>query len=112
MNVVTLLSILSMHSIAVPLSPGYPAMELKYILDNSQAAIMLSAQRYEAKATEVMELDLESQPKHIRLRDTSSRKGNDVERVELKGSIEGSGGMMLYTSGTTARPVSSHNIKR
>ena len=63
----TLLSILGTHSIALPLSPAFPAHELQYILDHSQAAMLLSSQKFEGKADEVLKEKLETPPKHVRL---------------------------------------------
>ncbi|TGO18890.1 hypothetical protein BTUL_0007g01090 [Botrytis tulipae] len=100
--VVTLLSIFGTHSIAVPLSPAFPAHELQYILDQSEASMLLSSTKFESKAQEVMNTDLESKPKHIKLE--KKLENSDYGKVTLEGPLEGQGGMMLYTSGTTNRP--------
>ncbi|RAL62481.1 hypothetical protein DID88_005046 [Monilinia fructigena] len=65
--VVTLLSILGTQSIAVPLSPAFPAHELQYILDQSGASMLLSSSKFESKAQEVMSTVLEAKPKHVKL---------------------------------------------
>lgn len=103
---VTLLSIFSTHSIALPLSPSFPAQEIKYVLDNSQAAMVLSTPKLEKKADEVMGLELDSNPQHIKLSKILGSEG-DSEKVELQDHPKDTSGMMLYTSGTTARPVST-----
>lgn len=110
--IVTLLSILGAHSIALPLSPAFPAHELQYILDQSQASMLLSSAKFESKAQEVMREGLEVKPKHIKL--DKLMGAHAQEKVVLEGAKDGEGGMMLYTSGTTNRPVSVksiHNIQ-
>jgi acyl-coenzyme A synthetase/AMP-(fatty) acid ligase len=73
-------------------------------MDQSQASMLLSSKKFESKAEEVLKLDLEGKPKYIRL---EKKLGGDAEgKVTLEGSSDGKGGMMLYTSGTTNRPVS------
>ena len=103
---VTLLSILSTHSVALPLSPAFPAKELQYVIDNSRACMVLSTPKFRGKADEVMDLKLESQPMHVRLEKHVKSEDRVNEKVVLEGPLEGEGGMMLYTSGTTNRPVS------
>jgi len=100
--VVTLLSILGAHSIALPLSPAFPAHELQYILDQSQASLLLSSAKFENKAEEVLKQDLEAMPKHVKLE--KKLGGATQSKITLEGSTDGNGGMMLYTSGTTNRP--------
>lgn len=100
----TLLSILACDAIALPISPAFPLTELKYILHNSQASILLATEKYIRKAQEVVQAGLDNTcvlqivekirvgaelPGHIRFR--------DIESVQA--------GLMLYTSGTTSRPV-------
>ncbi|KAI9051926.1 hypothetical protein LZ554_004182 [Drepanopeziza brunnea f. sp. 'monogermtubi'] len=100
--VVTLLSIMGAHSIALPLSPAFPANELQYILDQSQASMLLSSRKFEAKAAELLTQELEAKPKHVKLE--KKMGGAEISEVALEGPAEGEGGMMLYTSGTTNRP--------
>lgn len=99
-----MLSIFGTHSIALPLSPAFPAHELQYILDQSEASMLLSSSKFESKAQEVMNAGLEAKPKHVKLE--KKLESLDYENVTLEGPSEGNGGMMLYTSGTTNRPVS------
>jgi malonyl-CoA/methylmalonyl-CoA synthetase len=101
---VTLLSIIGAHSIALPLSPAFPPHELQYIMDHSQASMLLTSGKFKEKAQQVIDEGLEGTPKLISL---EKRRGESTsqEDVQLDGSSEGAGGMMLYTSGTTARPV-------
>ncbi|KAG4436880.1 hypothetical protein IFR05_007643 [Cadophora sp. M221] len=99
---VTLLSILGAHSIALPLSPAFPANELQYIMDQSQASMLLSSAKFESKAVEVLKQDLEGKAKHVKL--GKKFGGAAQSKVTLEGPTDGNGGMMLYTSGTTNRP--------
>ncbi|KAL2154976.1 hypothetical protein VTH82DRAFT_3652 [Thermothelomyces myriococcoides] len=100
--VVTLLAILAAKSIAVPLSPAFPAPELQYILNHSEALMLLSSTKFTPKAEEVLKSELDVRPVHLKL---EKFQGNGIhEKVTLEGSDPGSAGMMLYTSGTTNRP--------
>ncbi|PQE15832.1 2-succinylbenzoate- ligase protein [Rutstroemia sp. NJR-2017a BBW] len=99
---VTLLSIFGMHSIALPLSPAFPAHELQYIMDQSQASMLLSSAKFAEKAQEVFKTGLQGSPKHVALE--KKLESSEYGKVTLEGPTEGKGGMMLYTSGTTNRP--------
>jgi len=105
---VTLLSILGTHSIALPLSPGFPPHELQYIMDHSQASMLLSSNKFQKKAADLLKEGLERTPKHIKLE--KKMGGKSYEEVKLEGPRDSEGGMMLYTSGTTNRPVSAAKI--
>jgi malonyl-CoA/methylmalonyl-CoA synthetase len=107
---VTLLSIFGAHSIALPLSPAFPAHELQYIMDQSQASMLLSSAKFDGKAQEVMKEGLEAKPQHIKLE--KKLGDSEHEKVTLQDSTDGDGGMMLYTSGTTNRPVSLNARRR
>jgi malonyl-CoA/methylmalonyl-CoA synthetase len=101
--VVTLLAILGANSIALPLSPAFPAHELQYIMNQSQASMMLSSKRFHGKAEEVLSSELVGKPVHMRLEKKLDMASHI--KVTLEGPNDGEGGMMLYTSGTTDRPV-------
>jgi acyl-CoA synthetase (AMP-forming)/AMP-acid ligase II len=105
---VTLLAILAARSVAVPLSPAFPAPELQYILDHSEASLLLSSAKFAAKAEEVMVTQLASKPTLVEL--TKFLGGGDHQDVELASTDPGRAGMMLYTSGTTNRPVCTRRI--
>lgn len=106
METVTLLSILACDSIAVPLSSAFPASELRYILENSEAATLLSSGKFQEKAEEVLKEGLEHLPRKPVLNVVEKRHtGNGEDEVELVPLPMTKGGMMLYTSGTTSRPV-------
>lgn len=71
--------------------------------------MLLSTPKFESKAKEVMNLDLENNPSHVKLEKIlgSESSNSSSEKVELTDAKDSSGGMMLYTSGTTARPVNA-----
>jgi acyl-CoA synthetase (AMP-forming)/AMP-acid ligase II len=101
---VTFLSILGAHSIALPLSPSFPAHELQYIMDQSQALMLLTSTKFESKAQEIFKEGLEGNPKLVKVE--KKLGGAKATKVTLEESSDDRGGMMLYTSGTTNRPVS------
>ena len=106
----TLLSILGAHSIAVPLSPAFPANELKYIIDHSQASLLIASSRFDIKAQEVQVTGLEAEPKLVRIEKMTGE--SSFAGVTFEEPSNGRGGMMLYTSGTTSRPVSNRTSFR
>ena len=101
--IVTLLSILGSDAIAVPLSAAFPASELRYIIDQSEAKMLLSSKKFGDKAEEVLKEGLENKPIHAPL--VKIETGADPKDVSLENLSSSQGGMMLYTSGTTNRPV-------
>ncbi|KAF4945300.1 hypothetical protein FGADI_12040 [Fusarium gaditjirri] len=102
--VVTLLAILACNAIAVPLAPSFPAPELRYIINNSEALVLISSAKYASKAEEVLTEGLDSTPLFYQLEGTRSISTID-EQITLRDfSDQPRGGMMLFTSGTTARP--------
>ncbi|KAK5663534.1 hypothetical protein OQA88_3965 [Cercophora sp. LCS_1] len=100
--VVTLLAILAARSIAVPLSPAFPAPELQYILNHSEALMLLSSAKFANKAQEVLRTELDVEPTYLQL--DKHHGGAPHDKVILEKSKPGAAGMMLYTSGTTNRP--------
>lgn len=102
---VTLLSILASDAIALPLSPSFPTGELNYILDNSQTGILLATEKYASKAQQVLDNATENVPVLENIGKITAG-GKNVDGVDFKGLSNPQGGMMLYTSGTTNRPVS------
>lgn len=101
---VTLLAVLAARSIAVPLSPAFPALELQYILNHSEASMLLSSAKFAPQAKKVLSTQLNERPDHLQL--PKFHGGASHETVTLEGADPGEAGMMLYTSGTTNRPVS------
>ena len=102
----TFLSILACDNVAVPLSSGFPASELRYILENSEAVTLLSSRKFQEKAEEVLKEGIEHFPRKPVLNVVEKRLSGDGEDgVQLMPLPMTKGGMMLYTSGTTSRPV-------
>ena len=67
--------------------------------------MLLSSHKFQSKADEVLKEGLEKKP----LSSTIDKKveGNQSgESVQLEDNPDDQSGMMLYTSGTTSRPVS------
>jgi malonyl-CoA/methylmalonyl-CoA synthetase len=102
--VVTLLSILANHAIAIPLCPSFPDLELRYVLNHSQSLLLLASDRYQEKASGVLKEGLDREPIYRKV-DKRTESSGAAEPVALESSPEDGGGMMLYTSGTTSRPV-------
>lgn len=99
----TLLSIFACDSIAVPLSSTFPVSELRYITENSEAVTLLSSGMFENQARTVLKEGIERRPTLDVVDKKLSGSGQDeVQLVQLPNT---KGGMMLYTSGTTSRPV-------
>ncbi|SCV27376.1 related to malonyl CoA synthetase [Fusarium fujikuroi] len=102
--VVTLLAILACNAIAVPLAPSFPAPELRYIINNSEALVLISSAKYVSKAEEVLADGLNTTPLFYQL-DGTRNVSTVEEEVKLRDFSDAPrGGMMLFTSGTTARP--------
>ncbi|KAF2858518.1 acetyl-CoA synthetase-like protein [Piedraia hortae CBS 480.64] len=99
--VVTLLACLGSGAVAVPLSPAYPAVELRYIISQSGAKLFVSSDKFAKLADETMAEGLESKPTVIRHEAIEIHA--DAREIAWTPEDE-RGGMMLYTSGTTARP--------
>ena len=107
----TLLSILACDSIALPLSHSFPASELRYILENSQAVTLLASNEFQEKAEEVLKEGLEHLPRKPVLNVVEKSLGNGEDEVQLVPLPMTKGGMMLYTSGTTSRPVYTSKVR-
>ncbi|KAL5043437.1 hypothetical protein BDW71DRAFT_188054 [Aspergillus fruticulosus] len=101
--VVMLFSILASDAIAVPLSTVFPIHELKYILNNSQAGMLLATEPYRDMAEKIVEEGLDRQP-ILDVRGKIIVGASGFGAIELVGLDGENGGMMLYTSGTTNRP--------
>ena len=105
-HLVTLLSVLSNNSIAVPLSPDFPLSELRYILDNSEALMLLTSAKFRSKVDNLIKEGLQKTP--VLTQVEKRLGGNTVEnKAQLQDLKNDLAGMMLYTSGTTSRPVRS-----
>ena len=99
----TLLSILAAHAIAVPLSPAFPAHELRYIIDQSEALMLLSSEKFQRQADEVLGEGMETAPIHYKQEKIMTGRTDDYVTLE-EPPRDAAGGLMLYTSGTTSRP--------
>ena len=101
---VTLLAILASDAIALPMAPGFPAAELQYILDDSEALALITSRRFKPRAQEVLK---EGHGKAPILSVLEKRTGGTTNPSQpaLQPTTCSNGGIMLYTSGTTNRPV-------
>ena len=104
---VTLLSILAHDAVALPLPQGFPANELRFIVKNSQTAIILSTPKFEDKVNEVLRDGFDEQKPTLKVSRRIEIGAEEEGEINLDQDVEGNGGFMLYTSGTTSRPVSS-----
>ncbi|RDA93233.1 hypothetical protein CP533_6529 [Ophiocordyceps camponoti-saundersi (nom. inval.)] len=104
--VVTLLASLASGSVAVPLSAAFPAPELQYILNHSEASLLVASTKMAAKAEEVLATDLKSRPFHIPLEKhlVGETPGKLVSLDSGAEAAAAAASLMLYTSGTTSRP--------
>jgi malonyl-CoA/methylmalonyl-CoA synthetase len=68
--------------------------------------MLLSSEKFKDKAAEVVKEGLESQPLVAVEKITEGKKS--AEYITLEEPKSEDGGMMLYTSGTTNRPVCLH----
>ena len=108
----TLLSIFACDCIAVPLSSAFPASELRYILENSEVVALLSSEKFQEKAEETLSKGLEHLERKPLLNVLEKRRhGSGHDEVQLVPLPMNKGGLMLYTSGTTSRPVCEHPIE-
>lgn len=101
---VTLLAILASSAIALPLAPSHPASELRYLLNNSAAAVVVASATYAKQAEDVIKEGVDSVPVLHQLGafDQQNEKTFEVQWTDAPSNVDS--GMMLYTSGTTARP--------
>ena len=91
------------------MSYSFPATELRYILENSEAAALLSSRKFQDKAEETLKEGFDHLPKKPLLSIVEKRRhGSGHDEVQLVQLPMKKGGMMLYTSGTTSRPVGDH----
>ena len=102
----TLLSILANNASAVPLAPAFPPGELRYILDHSQALMLISSARFSDRAQETLRDGLEQVPISVTTEKiVQGGRSDEIPALEDVGNAAEKSGMMLYTSGTTNRPV-------
>lgn len=102
-STVTFLSILSHDAIALPLAHTHPDAELRYILENSEAALFLCTEKFHHKAHDVVKEGLSHVPK-LEILSKIETGAVSAENVKFSTTTVSNGGFMLYTSGTTNRP--------
>ncbi|KAH0290044.1 AMP-binding enzyme [Aureobasidium namibiae CBS 147.97] len=101
--VVTLLSILACNAIAVPLALSFPASEHRHVINLSQASILLASDKSLQKAREVIAEGLDVIPGLHSVNEMLSRsRENDIPYPDVLYTADA--GIMLFTSGTTAKP--------
>ena len=100
----TLLAILASDAIALPMAPSFPASELRYIINNSEAVALLASAKFKSKAEEVLKEGFDKPPALNVLEKRMKGLGSASKPI-LEPIKKQNGGMMLYTSGTTNRPV-------
>ncbi|ORX35959.1 putative long-chain acyl-CoA synthetase [Kockovaella imperatae] len=108
-----MLAVWTAGGLAVPLLPGMPLPEHEYMVENSEAKLIICDEKMRPRAEElavivkknggrqceIMELDLED------IREKSIESGNGEDALEGAQALEGHRrAMMLFTSGTTGRP--------
>lgn len=99
----TLLAIFACNAIAVPLAISFPAFELRHVLNISQTGVLLSSTKFAVKAREVMSEGLDSLPSLYEV-ETLLDGSEKVAASDSKVPCTLNAGMMLFTSGTTAKP--------
>ena len=107
-----MLSIMANHAVALPLAGSFPPGELAYILNQSQAIALLSSSKMQDKAEETLKEELDAKPMSGKVEKiTESSDVKDVTLQDVK-EDDDKGGLMLYTSGTTSRPVRISSIPK
>ena len=104
MKIVQFLAIIASQAVALPLAPAFPKEELQYILKNSEARMILSTRGFEKKIDDLPNLSPPQRPL-IAVIDRNLLDSADGDDVSFQRTDLGRGGLMLYTSGTTNRPV-------
>lgn len=96
-TVVTILGILKAGGIYVPLDPDYPQERLEYILDDSQAAILLTAGTLDHLNS--------SRSLQVLSRAALCEAGEQQGRINPRSGVSPDNAVyFLYTSGSTGRP--------
>ncbi|KAL4882381.1 hypothetical protein BJY04DRAFT_186971 [Aspergillus karnatakaensis] len=105
--VVTLLAIMASGAVAVPLKHDLPQLDWKYIMDNSQASMLLHSGKYKEKVQKLVDeggLTGNVKVEYVEGDGSSDLPKDTVVLGDLSPKHEDQGGLMLYTSGTTSQP--------
>ena len=94
--VISILAILKAGGAYLPIDPGYPEDRIEYMLDDSQAPILISEQ----KLLTELELELDRVVIDIRDREIENENQNNLDNINKPGDLA----YIIYTSGSTGRP--------
>lgn len=102
-----LFSILASDAIAVPVLPGLPYPEVKYILDNADAKMLLLTEIGGEKVRKMTNWFISADDLIVDVIGGVPMRGHFEisQQVDFPDVQNAKGGLMLYTSGTTNRPV-------
>lgn len=102
-----LFSILASDAIAVPVLPGLPYPEVKYILENADAKMLLLPEIGGDKVRKMINRFIDEDDLIVDVIGGVPMRGHfEVStQVDFPDVQDARGGLMLYTSGTTNRPV-------
>ncbi|KAI4753507.1 acetyl-CoA synthetase-like protein [Aureobasidium sp. EXF-3400] len=100
---VTLLAIIACNAIAVPLAISFPASELRHIINLAQANVLLASDKFLSRAKEMIAEGLDSSPSLHNIQEILARsQETDMWYPDVLDTAQA--GIMLFTSGTTAKP--------
>jgi acyl-CoA synthetase (AMP-forming)/AMP-acid ligase II len=89
---------------AIPLSPAFPASELKYIIENSQTSLVLTSPKFEDLVQSVSKSEDAGATFHRLKKLTEEVAADENQQISFENNAANGLGLMLYTSGTTSRP--------
>lgn len=95
---------LAHDAIALPLASSFPKSELHYILENSSPVLFLCSEKFKQQAKDVLE-GFAAPNLQLCTLDKIESQLSFAPDVRLEEQETSKGGLMLYTSGTTSRPV-------
>ncbi|WP_139838903.1 non-ribosomal peptide synthetase, partial [Xenorhabdus vietnamensis] len=100
--VISILAVLKAGGAYVPISPEYPQERIHFILEDTQATLLLTQQRH-VEALSMVTTELPQKPMLIAVDDTQRIAGMPTDNLP---SISGSTDLayVIYTSGTTGKP--------